>query len=76
MDTNGYRGQKMTRKKKRHCNERHPGLTDAARALDIGYAHLWRVVTGRRKSRSLLKAYRAWRRELKRQQRAARKTTQ
>lgn len=46
---------------------RRPGLVTAARDLGCTLSHLRRVVIGERESRSLLRRYRAW----KKQQRAA-----
>lgn len=44
---------------------RYPGITRDARSLGVAREHLWQVLTGRRKSRSLLKRYRALKHEQK-----------
>ena len=47
--------QKVTR---RRGATRFPRIGEAAAALGVDRTHLWRVLTGRRPSRSLLRRYR------------------
>lgn len=39
---------------------RFPRIVEAAAALGVDRTHLWRVLTGRRSSRSLLRRYNAF----------------
>lgn len=39
---------------------RFAGIGEAAQALGVDRTHLWRVLTGRRQSRSLSARYAAW----------------
>lgn len=44
----------------RRARVRFAGIGEAAQTLGVDRTHLWRVLTGRRRSRSLLARYAAW----------------
>lgn len=42
---------------------RHEGICDQAKALGVSRVHLWKVLTGRRTSQSLMREYRKIKKE-------------
>ena len=42
---------------------KYVGIVSDARALGVSYPHLWQVLTGRRKSKSLMRRYHALKRK-------------
>jgi len=61
-------------KSKKSTRDRYPGLAQEASELGYSYGHLWSVISGRRKSRSLMEKHAEYKRQQTEAFRAARVT--